>query len=162
MYKSLRRISGILLLQCTQMFHIIAIEPILEMFVRSAHWPLQAGYPGLAITSLNEYVSLFSHCLVNILKYQGIEIIGIKSPVYLTRFDVAYLEVCDNPSTSFEMYKDEQTFRFFSGKIPPNSEQNCSTNYDQAVKYTNKSNHELWTCYAQFNFSSQTMTMLNK
>jgi len=63
----------------------------------SARWPLQAGYPGLAIKNLPEYLSLFSHCLVNIQNYQGIEIIGIKSPVYITRYDVAYLKMCYRP-----------------------------------------------------------------
>jgi len=67
---------------------------------QKAQWPLQAGYPGLAIKNLNEYVSLFSHCLVNIQNYQGIEILGIKSPVYITRFDVAWLEVCSISSHS--------------------------------------------------------------
>jgi len=107
------------------------------------HWPLQAGYPGLAIKNLNKYISLFSHCLVNIQNYQGIEIIGIKSPVYLTRFDVANLKVCDDGV----YYK---TFRFFFGKIPPKSEQNCSTDYSQAVKYAEKSMKARWYCTAQF------------
>jgi len=77
--------------------NIFANEPDFNEFIgkrESAHWPLQAGYPGLAIKNLNEYVSLFSHCLINIQNYQGIEIVGIQSPVYLTRYDVANLEVC--------------------------------------------------------------------
>jgi len=53
--------------------------------------------------------------------------------------------------TSFKVYEDERTFRFFSGKIPPKSEQNCSIKYNQAIKYTDKSIHARWTCYAQFN-----------
>jgi len=82
---------------CNQMFHVLALKSDLDRLMgsrESAHWPLQAGYPGLAVKNLNEYVSLFSHCLVNIQNYQGIEIIGIKSPVYLTRFDVANLKWC--------------------------------------------------------------------
>jgi len=88
-------------LQFNQMFLIFSIKPdLIELMgnSESAHWPLKAGYPGLAIANLNEYVSLFSHCLVNIQNYQGIEIIGIKSPIYITRFDVALLELCPKSS----------------------------------------------------------------
>jgi len=113
-------------------------------------WPLKAGYPGLAIKNLNEYVSLFSHCLVNIENYQGIEIIGIQSPVYITRFDLASLPDCDDSSDSFEESEDYETFRFFFGKIPSKSERNCSIDYSQAIKYTNKSINARWTCSAQF------------
>jgi len=148
MYKSFHRISCIILLQCTQMFHIVAIKPNLELLKESAHvWPLKAGYPGLSIKNLNEYVSLFSHCLVNIQNYQGIEIIGIKSPVYITRFDVADFAVCDH---TFGVFSFNQTRRFFYGKTPPKSKQNCSLDYDQFIKYTDKSINARWTCSAQF------------
>jgi len=96
MYKSLH-ITYVLYFQFNQIFILFASEPELEKLIgisESAHWPLQAGYHGLAVKNLNQYVSLFSHCLVNLQNYQGIEIIGIKSPVYITRFDVAYLENC--------------------------------------------------------------------
>jgi len=127
-------------------------DEILEKMMRnglaeSAQWPLQAGYPGLSIKNLNEYVSLFSHCLVNIQNFQGIEIIGIQSPVYLTRFDVALLEVCFDPSDSFG-YDD--TRRYFFGRIPPRSTRNCTINYYQAVKYSDKSFKARWYCTAQF------------
>jgi len=137
------------LLQWSQLFHIIAIEPSgLDLAMGSAHvWPLKAGYPGLSINNLNEYVSLFSHCLVNIQNYQGIDIIGIKSPVYITRFDVAELAVCKYTLGLFSFY---ETRRFFFGKIPPKSQQNCSLDYDQAIKYTDKSMNARWTCSAQF------------
>jgi len=114
----------------------------------SAHWPLQAGYPGLSIKNLNDYVSLFSHCLVNIENYQGIEIIGIKSPVYITRFDFANLEYCIYRSES--NLTSKRTHRFLFGKIPPKSEQNCSTDYDQVIKYDDKSFKSRWYCTAQF------------
>jgi len=129
------------------MSRIIAIDYSLEVPMGSANWPLQAGYPGLTIQNLNEYVSLFSHCLVNIQNYQGIEIIGIKSPVYITRFDVAMLKVCKQPLGLLSFY---QTHRFFYGKIPPKSQRNCSLDYDQAIKYTDKSINARWTCSAQF------------
>jgi len=83
---------------CTRIF---ALKPswsntklVQSSGTESTQWPLKAGYPGLAIDNLNEYVKLFSHCLVNIQNYQGIEIIGIQSPVYITRFDVAYAAFC--------------------------------------------------------------------
>jgi len=99
MYKSLQNLVHSLLLyfQCTQVFNVFALPPDLYDLMgesESAQWPLKAGYPGLTINNLNEYVSYFSHCLVNIQNYQGIEIIGINSPVYITRFDVANLQSC--------------------------------------------------------------------
>jgi len=110
MVKSLHRILyALYYLQCTQILHTFALtEPDLLDLTRnseSAQWPLKAGYPGLHIKNLNEYVSLFSHCLVNIQNYQGIEIIGISSPVYLTRFDVANLEYCFNSPFKYNGYK---------------------------------------------------------
>jgi len=125
-------------------------EDLLD-YSESTRWPLQAGYPGLTIKNLNEYVSLFSHCLVNIQNYQGIEIIGIQSPVYLTRFDAAYLEVCEtDEDDSYEVYEYYDTFIFFFGKIPPKSERNCSADYSEAVKYSDKSINARWVCSAQF------------
>jgi len=110
MHKSLERV--LLYLQSVQILHTFAVGPDLDRLMgktESAHWPLQAGFPGLQIKNLNEYVSLFSHCLVNIQNYQGIEIIGIESPVYITRFDVAKLESCCkwNPySGNFEIFDE--------------------------------------------------------
>jgi len=152
MYKSFHRISCIILLQCTQMFHIIAMKPNFEVPMGSAQWPLQAGYPGLSIKNLNDYVSLFSHCLVNIQNYQEIDIIGIKSPVYITRFDVANIAVfCEKILGLLYL---SQIRRFFYGKFPPKS-QKCSLDYEQLnilynIKYTDKSTNARWTCSAQF------------
>jgi len=147
----LHRISYTVYLQFIQVLNIFALKPwdIWEVVQhkKSAPWPLQVGYPGLSIQNLNEYVSLFSHCLVNIQNYQGIEILGIKSPVYITRFDVANLDVCVAPLYSHHTNK---THRFFFGKIPSQSERNCKTNYTQAIKYTDKSFNARWTCTAQF------------
>jgi len=97
MHKSLQRLVFTLCFLLTQIHNVISLRPDLTKLTgnsESAQWPLQAGYPGLSIKNLDEYVSLFSHCLVNVQNYQGIEIIGIKSPVYLTRFDVAKLQFC--------------------------------------------------------------------
>jgi len=113
----------------------------------SAHWPLQTGYPGQAIKNLNEHVSLFSHCLVNIQNYQGIEIIGIKSPVYLTRFDVANFKPCKNTS---EWFSDIDTHVFLYGKIPLKLGKNCTNFYDEFIKYSDKSTKSRWNCRAQF------------
>jgi len=162
MHVILRTILFLHFLQNNQMYQIIAVElnsdklmgrdrdELLEELMRaskteSAIWPLQAGYPGLAVKNLNEYVSLFSHCLVNIQNYQGIEIIGIQSPVYITRFDVALVEVCDEDTPVFYW-----TRKFFFGRIPPNTERNCTTDYFQAIKYTDKSMNARWYCRAQF------------
>jgi len=93
MYNSLHRVLWIIYLQCNQILRTYALEPDLGEIWNSSEsgqWPLQAGYLGLHIKNLNEYVSLFSHCLVNIQNYQGIEIIGIQSPVYITRYDVEF------------------------------------------------------------------------
>jgi len=155
---TLHRIVFLLYFQFNLMLATIALEPDLYKLMRqsqSAKWPLKSGYPGLSIQNLNEYVSLFSHCLVNIQNYQGIEIIGIKSPVYITRFDVANLPskvLRDNPSHWNEMYAIKSR-RFFFGKIPPKSEQNYSM-YDgiddNVIQYTDKSMKTRWYCSAQF------------
>jgi len=152
MYKSLHRNLYILCLTFNQILRLFAFEPDLDELMgdsESAQWPLQAGYPGLTIKNLNEYVSLFSHCLVNIQNYQGIEIIGIKSPVYITRFDVANLEVCYHQS-DWKPISHYKTHRFLFGKIPPKAEQNCRTDYSQFIKYTDKSVKSRWYCMAQF------------
>jgi len=146
MYISVSKILFKLYLQCNQILNIFGNEAYVKRLTRnseSAHWPLQAGYSGLHIKKLNEYVSLFSHCLVNIQNYQGIEIVGIKSPVYITRFDVAYLKEC----YFWDGYK---TGRFFFGRIPPKSERNCSTDHSHAIKHTDKSFTARWHCTAQF------------
>jgi len=101
MYTALQRIIFWLYVQSYQILNIFANKSNLDdVTVKkySADWPLHTGYTGLAIVNLNEYVSLFSHCLVNIQNYQGIEIIGIQSPVYITTFDVANLEFCFSPA----------------------------------------------------------------
>jgi len=152
MYKSSlsHRVIYFLCLQCNQILNTFALEPDLDELMgdrESAHWPLQAGYPGLSIKDLNEYVSLFSHCLVNIQNYQGIEIIGIKSPVYITRFDVANLKDCTNKS---KWFADKDIHLFLYGKIPPKSEQNCTLLYNDFIKYSDKSTKSRWHCRAQF------------
>jgi len=129
---------------------VIAIDPDLNQLMgntESARWPLQAGYPGLAISNLNEYVSLFSHCLVNVQNYQGIEIIGIQSPVYTTRFDVANLEYCYGPS---ESYRSKNLHRFYFGQIPPKSEQHCLINYELFIQYKDISMKSRFYCRAYF------------
>jgi len=139
----------VLCLQFNQIFNTFALKPDLDQLMgnsESAHWPLQAGYPGQAIKNLNEYVSFFSHCLVNIQNYQGVEIIGVKSPVYITRFDVAYLKSCTEVS---KWFGNVQTRAFLFGKIPPKSEQNCFNYYDE-IEYTDKSIKSRWHCRAQF------------
>jgi len=157
----------ILFLHClenNQMFQIMGLElnsdelmgyerdELLKEFIRTsaterATWPLQAGYSGLSLKNLNEYVSLFSHCLVNIQNYQGIEIIGIQSPVYITRFDVAIVEVCDDLTESLGYHR---TRKFLFGRIPPKSKRNCTTHYFGAEEPTDKSRNARWICRAQF------------
>jgi len=168
MHKILHNILFLHCLQNIQKFHTIASllypdetdgyneedspeDLMLQSGTESAHWPLKAGYPGLQIKNLNEYVSFFSHCLVNIQNYQGIEIIGIQSPVYITRFDVAVLEVCDNSTVIIKDYgPDYETRRFFFGRISPRPKRNCSINYEQSIKYADKSIKARWYCAAQF------------
>jgi len=135
----------LLYLQFNLILNVFAEKPQLDELTKkseSAHWPLQAGYPGLIIENLNEYVSLFSHCLVNIQNYQGIEIIGIKSPVRIARFDVANLNDCQSPSKPYRIRS-----RFFFGKIPK-----CDTDHDQILKssYSDKSFTSRWYCKAEF------------
>jgi len=142
---SFHRIFFQIYLQFNFILNLFADKPpILKEMIRnieSTHWPLQAGYPGLTIENLNEYVSLFSHCLVNIQNYQGIEIIGIKSPVRITRFDVAYLKPCWDPSNPIRMD------RVFFGK----SKQNCF-NYTKSLasNYSDQSFNLRWYCTAHF------------
>jgi len=159
MFKLYYRIVSILYLQCNQALNIFAFKPDLIQLMgyhQSSNWPLQAGYPGLAITNLNEYVSLFSHCRVNIQNYQGIEIIGVKSPVYLTRYDVANLEFCRRIILGvfprhpiFSPNIGKHTHRFLFGKIPPKSTQNCSIDYSQFVHISDKPLATRWYCTAQ-------------
>jgi len=40
--------------------------------------------------------------------------------------------------------------QFYFGKIPPKDQRNCSTDYDQFVKYHEKSMKSRWYCTAQF------------
>jgi len=146
----LHRLIYAFCLQCNQILNTFAMEPDLYQLMgnrESAHWPLQAGYPGQAIKNLNEYVSRFSQCLVNIQNYQGIEIVGIKSPVYLTRFDAANLKDCTN---KIKVFSDKLTHTFLYGKIPPKSEQNCSYHYNEVIKHSDKSTKSRWHCRAQF------------
>jgi len=127
MYKSLHTVILTLYLQFYLMLNTTALQPDLIQLMANregAQWPLQAGYPGLSVENLNEYVSLFSHCLVNIQNYQGIEIIGIRSPVYITRYDVFKLEICNRISSSNFF---QATSRFLFGKFPPKFELNCTT-----------------------------------
>jgi len=147
MYNLLR--NALLFLQCHQLFLILALKPDLFKLMgnsKSALWPLQAGFPGLAIANLNEYISLFRHCLINIQNYQGIEVTGITTPIYLTRYDVAYLDTC---LMGFN-FPIPLTYRFLFGKIPPQSELNCTIENEKFVKYTDKSMTARWYCTAQF------------
>jgi len=153
MYSSTPKILFTLYLQWTQILNIFAYyyEDLEKLMGdrESAQWPLQAGYPGLAIKNLNEYVSLFSHCLVNIQNYQGIEIIGIQSPVYITRFDVANFQIIYKDFNGWRTYN--QTSRFFFGRIPQMSKRNrTKIYYYEAIKYTDKSFKARWYCTAQF------------
>jgi len=64
-------------------------------------WPLQIGYHSAIIPNLNEYLALFSNCLVNLQNFQGIDFIEWKYPIYLTRFDIAgepFFPKCPNPN----------------------------------------------------------------
>jgi len=150
----LHKTISVLCSQYYLMFHIHAATPNFDQLMAGSdrtHWPLKSGYPGLSVTNLNEYVSLFSHCLVHIQNYQGIEIIGIKSPIYITRFDVALLWHCNNPSDS---HRHPDIHRFMFGKNPPKSTQNCSTSSHEdetlKIKYKDASFTRSWTCTAQF------------
>jgi len=150
MSTSFRSISFRLCFQFNLILNVCAEKPRLQELIQnseSAHWPLQGGYPGLTIENLNEYVSLFSHCLVNIQNYQGIEIIGIKSPVRIVRFDVAYLDRCWGHNNADHV---NVTSRFFFGKIPKKSGQKCTTDYDRVLKYSDKSFTSRWYCRAEF------------
>jgi len=153
MYKSslLHKIIYVFCLQCNQISNAFALKPDLDQLMRnrvSAHWPLQAGYPGLPIKNLNEYIALFSHCLVNINNYQGIEIIGTKSPVYITRFDEANLNACSNTFKWFsQTFNSDDVFR---GKLLTKSELNCTILYHKDIKYSDKSTKSRWHCRAQF------------
>jgi len=150
---SFHRTISLLCSQYCLMFHVQAATPNFGQLITErdyAHWPLKSGYPGLSITNLNEYVSLFSHCLVHIQNYQGIEIIGIKSPIYITRFDVALFWHCNNPSNS---HRHPDVHRFLFGSILLKPKQNCSTTmYEEEalIKYRDASFTRGWTCTAQF------------
>jgi len=161
----------IVYLQLHLMIQTFASPPNFDQLLSKSditHWPLKAGYPGLKIENLNEYVSLFSHCLVNIQNYQGIEIVGIQSPVYITRFDAALLDYCHQSNDS---YPRQEIHRFIFGATLPKTKQNCSTPeyqqirrdkaaddlfqylgvyVDNLVKYTDASFTRGWTCTAQF------------
>jgi len=62
-------------------------------------WPLYIGKSGAQVENLNNYLSLFSNCLINIQNYHGIHLGSFQIPLYLTRFDEVLLK-CE--STNFQ------------------------------------------------------------
>jgi len=70
---------------CSLEYGIYSEEP--EGMKIKTVWPLQEGYVGSIIPNLNDYVNLFSECLVNIQNFQGIDLEEWNVPIFLTRFD---------------------------------------------------------------------------
>jgi len=105
-------------------------------------WPLQEGFINLQILNLNEYVELFHNCLINLQNYQGVDIIGLKSPVYLTRYDVNIIR-CRRSGRILS-----QIVEVYYGKRVSSEEQCVSRK--QHVKYEHKTTKASWSCFAQF------------
>jgi len=103
-------------------------------------WPLQEGYVGLHISNLNEYVQLFQECLVNIENHQGIDLIGITSPVLITRFDI---EIVRCPRYT---YARELAF----GKRLTSSEKSCHRPPKSFPAYDYRLTMGKWSCFAHF------------
>jgi len=108
-------------------------------------WPLQEGYVGLQISNLNQYVDLFQSCLVNIENHQGIDLIGITSPVFITRFDVEIIRC--------ESWNIEKEVVFNTGRRKAQSLEDCHPKEQgNAVfpAYDYKLTMGRWSCYAHF------------
>jgi len=109
-------------------------------------WPLKAGFPGLKIENLDDYVSLFPHCLTVVHNHQGIEMAEWKNPLYLFRFDVALnTEDVWSPETRFNRFSQIQF-----EKLPPQN--NVSEQaLDSIERVEELMVHEAkLNCYAQF------------
>jgi len=109
-------------------------------------WPLKAGFPGLVIYNLNEYLSLFPQCLVVVYNHQGIEMTEWTVPIYLQRFDVA---VQANSADRF--IKNNMTRviarRIDFEKIPQIQDfENLRFYEKDHVKFSESK----WYCYVQF------------
>jgi len=144
-YHLVQKLILVLGLQCKNKYALAYYHDFDSVEVDRVSWPLQAEYPGLTVDNLNEYISLFSHCLVNIQNFQGIELPGITFPIYITRSDVLYLNNCtisDDRSGSF--------YRFLFGKLPENPENNCTVATVPVIKTSDKSSTSRWYCTAQF------------
>jgi len=108
-------------------------------------WPLQTGYVGLEVQNLNQYVELFKDCLVNLQNYQGINLVGISSPVYISRFDVEIIRCI----MGYRSVKTYPVTRYFEKHI--NRKTYCtSPNKSSFVNYEYKTTKPSWSCFAQF------------
>jgi len=105
-------------------------------------WPLQEGYVGLQISNLNEYVQLFQECLVNVENYQGIDLIGITSPVFVTRYDVEIIR-CPGFTIAREA-------AFYIGKRHARSEKDCRERWKVMPDYDYSLTMGRWSCFAHF------------
>jgi len=112
-------------------------------------WPLQIGYQSAIIPNLNEYLALFSNCLVNLQNFQGIDFIEWKYPIYLTRFDIAGEFFMNKNHPGHKSYSSK---RFFFENVPKNLE-----GFDYARPLQSQSSIDgrdylkfRFNCYAQF------------
>jgi len=107
-------------------------------------WPLQKDNPGSRIKNLNDYLSLFSRCLVNIQNFQGIDLHEWKYPIFLTRIDIASAIFLNdrmsstgqyfyNANPSLEVLNLNQTKRVYIKEIEP----------EDTIKFR-------WNCFAKF------------
>jgi len=116
----------------------------------STSWPLKAGFPGLVIKNLNEYLSPFPKCLTVVQNFQGIEMMEWKFPIYLVRFDRAagidqIGTFYPNKVVNFTNVWEIPFERISSSPMIPEEVRQISS-YQRAYHL-----HEAkWNCYAQF------------
>jgi len=106
-------------------------------------WPLKAGFPGLIIENINEYLSQFPLCLVAVFNPQGIEMIEWPHPIYLYRYDIAVKEIVDSDDN--KTYNNIYDFPFGKSPILEDTKHKTlplSNNLDVP--------ESKWTCYVHF------------
>jgi len=126
----------------TNQYANVTTAHLAEMFtLNHTVWPMQTGYIGLEIQNLNDYVELFKHCLINIQNYQGIELVGLRTPVYITRFDVDIIRCITRSGIHFATV----TIHL---RRHTNQERFCKLR--SYFKYEHKTTKPGWSCFVQF------------
>jgi len=66
-------------------------------------YPLRAGFPGLIVENLDEYLSQFPHCLTVLHNHQGIDLTEWTVPIYLMRIETTFIADENDMAYSFQL-----------------------------------------------------------